>query len=87
MSFSLLTMHGGIWIQMRTTGVISERVKQWILWCGVAAMAAFAAAGIWVVIGIDGYAIVSQPPLDALPNPLAKTVEISPGDHRRQSNR
>jgi cytochrome bd ubiquinol oxidase subunit II len=78
-SFSLLTMHGGIWIQMRTSGVVSERVKGWILWTGIAAMAAFALAGLWLVMGIDGYAIVSQPPLDALPNPLAKTVEITPG--------
>lgn len=78
-SFSLLTMHGGIWIQMRTSGVISERVKGWILWTGIAAMTAFALAGIWLVLGIDGYTIVSQPPLDALPNPLAKTVEMMPG--------
>ena len=78
-SFSLLTMHGGIWIQMRTNGVISERVKGWIQWTGIAAMAAFALAGIWLVLGIDGYVIVSQPSLDALPNPLAKTVELAPG--------
>jgi cytochrome d ubiquinol oxidase subunit II len=78
-SFSLLTMHGGIWIQMRTSGVLTERVKGWILWTGIAAMAAFAAAGIWLVMGIDGLTIVDQPALDALPNPLAKTVEIAPG--------
>jgi cytochrome d ubiquinol oxidase subunit II len=78
-SFSLLTMHGGIWIQMRTSGVITERVKGWIQWTGVAAMVAFALAGIWLVMGIDGLKIVSQPALDALPNPLAKTVEVAPG--------
>ncbi|MET0027383.1 MAG: cytochrome d ubiquinol oxidase subunit II [Candidatus Thiodiazotropha sp.] len=78
-SFSLLTMHGGIWIQMRTSGVLTERVKGWILWTGVASMLAFAAAGIWLVMGIDGLTIVSQPALDALPNPLAKTVEVMPG--------
>lgn len=78
-SFSLLTMHGGIWIQMRTSGVLTERVKGWILWTGIAAMAAFALAGIWLVMGIDGLTIVSQPALDALPNPLAKTVEAMPG--------
>ncbi len=78
-SFSLLTMHGGIWIQMRTSGVITERVKGWILWTGIAAMAAFTLAGIWLVLGIDGLKIVTQPALDALPNPLAKTVEVMPG--------
>jgi cytochrome d ubiquinol oxidase subunit II len=78
-SFSLLTMHGGIWIQMRTSGVLVERVKGWILWTGIAAMTAFGLAGIWLVMGIDGLTIVSQPALDALPNPLAKTVEVMPG--------
>ncbi len=78
-SFSLLTMHGGIWIQLRTSGVLTERVKGWILWTGIAAMAAFGVAGIWLVMGIDGLTIVSQPALDALPNPLAKTVEVMPG--------
>jgi cytochrome d ubiquinol oxidase subunit II len=78
-SFSLLTMHGGIWLQMRTAGEISERVKIYIQWTGIAAMAAFALTGIWLVAGIDGYAITAQPAIDALPNPLAKTVEISSG--------
>jgi cytochrome d ubiquinol oxidase subunit II len=78
-SFSLLTMHGGIWIQMRTSGILTERVKGWIVWTGIAAMAAFAAAGVWLVMGIDGLTIVDQPALDALPNPLAKTVEVAPG--------
>jgi cytochrome d ubiquinol oxidase subunit II len=29
--------------------------------------------------GIDGYHILSMPPADALPNPLAKVVEVRPG--------
>ncbi|MEJ2691504.1 MAG: cytochrome d ubiquinol oxidase subunit II [Candidatus Thiodiazotropha sp.] len=78
-SFSLLTMHGGIWIQLRTKGALTERVKVWIMASGIAAMAAFALAGIWLAIDIDGLKIVAQPALDALPNPLAKTVEIMPG--------
>lgn len=78
-SFTLLTMHGGIWIQMRTSGEISERAKQWITGSGLVAFAAFAAAGIWLSFGIDGYKILTQPALDALPNPLAKTVEITEG--------
>jgi cytochrome d ubiquinol oxidase subunit II len=78
-SFSLLTMHGGIWLQMRTSGQLSERVKDYIQWTGIAAMAAFALAGIWLVTAIDGYTILAQPAIDSLPNPLAKTVEIGSG--------
>jgi cytochrome d ubiquinol oxidase subunit II len=64
---------------MRTSGILTERVKGWIVCTGIAAMAAFAAAGVWLVIGIDGQTNVDQPALDALPNPLAKTVEVAPG--------
>lgn len=78
-SFSMLTMHGAIWIQMRTSGEISERSKSWITGAGLAAMIAFALAGVWLVFGIDGYKIMQQPELGALPNPLAKTVEITAG--------
>jgi len=78
-SFSLLTMHGGIWIQMRTAGDIAERSKSWITATATVAAIAFAAAGIWLIIGIDGFHIISQPALDSLPNPLAKTVEITEG--------
>jgi len=78
-SFSMLTMHGGIWLQMRTSGEIAERTKQWISGMGLVAMVAFLLAGIWLVFGIDGYHISQQPALDALPNPLTKSVEISAG--------
>jgi cytochrome d ubiquinol oxidase subunit II len=78
-SFALLTMHGGIWLQMRTSGIIAERSKQWIAAMGIVAFAAFALAGIWLIMAIDGYKILTQPALDALPNPLAKTVEIASG--------
>ena len=78
-SFAMLTMHGGMWIQLRTSGEISERIKTWITLAGIVAIAAFALAGVWLVIGIDGYKIIAQPALDALPNPLAKTVEVVPG--------
>lgn len=78
-SFTMLTMHGGLWIQMRTTGDLAERTKKWIFWMGVAAMIAFALAGIWLMLGISGYSIIEQPALDAASNPLAKTVEISSG--------
>jgi cytochrome d ubiquinol oxidase subunit II len=78
-SFSLLTMHGGIWIQMRTDGEIAARTRNWITATGIVAMLAFAAAGAWLVQSIDGFRIVAQPALDALPNPLAKSVEIAEG--------
>jgi cytochrome d ubiquinol oxidase subunit II len=79
LSFSLLTMHGGMWIMMRTEGDIVDRTRKWVSISGLVAIAAFALAGVWLVAGIDGFRIIEQPALDALPNPLAKSVEIASG--------
>jgi len=79
LSFAMLTMHGGIWIQMRTTGELAERTKHWISLMGIIAIAAFALAGLWLMMGIDGYRIIDMPATDALPNPLKKTVEVTAG--------
>jgi len=78
-SFAMLTMHGGIWLQMRTAGEITERVKGYIQWTGIVAMVAFALAGVWLVMGVDGYAILAEPAHDTLPNPLAKEVAVQTG--------
>jgi len=73
-SFSMLTMHGGIWLQMRTEDPIASRAAKAVTIMGSIAAVAFALGGIWVAYGIDGYVIVQQPPINALPNPLAKEV-------------
>jgi len=74
-SFAMLTMHGGVWLQLRTEGIIAERAKQAITLSGVITLALFAVGGVWIMLGgVEGYRIVQQPALDALPNPLAKNV-------------
>ena len=74
-SFSMLTMHGAIYLQLRTDGAVQERARRAALWCGIVFLAAFAAAGVWVAIGIDAFRIVTMPPPDSAFMPLAKTVE------------
>jgi len=78
-SFAMLTMHGAIWLQMRTSGDLAQRAKRMVTLMAIVTMVAFALAGIWLSSAIDGFHIISQSPLDSLPNPLAKTVEISAG--------
>ncbi|NVK20352.1 MAG: cytochrome d ubiquinol oxidase subunit II [Methylocystaceae bacterium] len=78
-SFSMLTMHGGIWLQMRTEDPIASRASKAVMVMGTIAAVCFALAGVWVAYGIDGYVIVQQPPTDALPNPLAKEVIVEAG--------
>jgi len=78
-SLGMLTFHGAIWLQLRTEDPIRGRAAVWAKWTGLATIAAFAIAGVWLVVGIDGFKVTSMPPLDALPNPLTKTVAIVPG--------
>ncbi|MFA7276703.1 MAG: cytochrome d ubiquinol oxidase subunit II [Pseudobdellovibrionaceae bacterium] len=78
-SFAMLTAHGAVWLQLRTENEIAERSRKSAMAFSAVAITCFALAGVWVYYGIDGYRIVSQPALDALPNPLAKEVVMAKG--------
>ena len=73
-SLGMLIMHGAIWLQLRTAEPISGRAKAVAKKAGLATIVAFALAGVWLTIGVDGYKVVSMPALDAVPNPLTKEV-------------
>ncbi len=77
-SFAMLTLHGAVWLQLRTEDPVAGRARRAIQIMGLVALAGFALGGLWVAHGM-GYRITAQPPLDALPNPLAKTVVAAPG--------
>lgn len=74
-SLSMLMMHGAVWLHLRAGSPVQERARKATVIAGIVMIAAFSLAGIWLAMGIDGYRIISQPALDALPNPLTKTVE------------
>lgn len=78
-SFAMLTMHGGVWVQLRTESILARRAKKAVAIMGLLALVGFALAGLWVAFVLDGYRVVSQPGLAALANPLAKSVVIERG--------
>jgi cytochrome d ubiquinol oxidase subunit II len=73
-SLSMLTMHGAVWLQLRTEQLIAERARTWARWTSLVTVAAFVAAGAWLMFGVEGYRVLSMPALDATPNPLTKEV-------------
>ena len=77
-SLAMLTMHGALYLQLRTEGVVQARAVVAARLAGAILLAAFAAAGFWIAMGIDGYQIVSMPPADSAFLPSAKTVERLP---------
>lgn len=78
-SLAMLSMHGAVWIHLRSHGDVERRAMGYAQLLALVTLVAFALAGVWLSLGIDGYRIVSQPELGALPNPLAKEVEIAAG--------
>lgn len=74
-SLGMLTMHGALYLQLRTDGAVQERARRAALWCGIVFLAAFAAAGVWIATGVNAFRIVTMPPANSAFMPLAKTVE------------
>lgn len=73
-SVSMLLLHGSVWLQMKTDGLIYDRAVSLGLVLGIATTALFAIAGFWVALGIDGYIIVSAIDGNAASNPMKKEV-------------
>jgi cytochrome d ubiquinol oxidase subunit II len=79
LSLAMLMMHGAIYLELRTDGVVQQRARKAALYAGLVTAVAFALAGIWLANGIEGYRIVSMPDANSAFNPLAKTVEKTAG--------
>jgi cytochrome d ubiquinol oxidase subunit II len=67
-------MHGAVWLQARADEPIASRAKAAVRVFALIAIAVFALAGVWLIIGVDGLRVASMPPLDATPNPHTKEV-------------
>lgn len=73
-SLSMITFQGANYLMLRTEGAINRRVRTASLIAGLATLVTFALAGLWVMNGMNGYAITSHIDPNALPDPMDKTV-------------
>jgi cytochrome d ubiquinol oxidase subunit II len=78
-SLSLLIMHGGIYMQMRSEDPVRGRAERAARIAGIVFIVSFAAAGIWMASGIDGYRITRMASVNEALIPLSKTVERASG--------
>ena len=78
-SVALLAMHGALYLQLRTEGAVFGRATAAARIAGALFIVAFAGAGVWLAMGIDGFAITAMPPANSSFVPLAKTVAHGPG--------
>ena len=79
-SVLMLMMHGAIYLQLRTDGAVRMRAERAARMTGVLFIVACAGAGVWLVTGIEGYAIASMSPKNSSFVPLAKVVTRVPYD-------
>jgi cytochrome d ubiquinol oxidase subunit II len=78
-SLSMLVMHGALYLQLRTEDELNARAAKAARWFGALFMIAFALAGIWQAVGLEGYRIVAMPDPGGVVSPLSKTVEMVEG--------
>jgi cytochrome d ubiquinol oxidase subunit II len=78
-SVAMLATHGAVYLALKTEGAVAERARAFVTVGAVATVALFVIGGVWVALGIDGYAITSAVVGDGPSNPLLKTVARQPG--------
>ncbi len=74
-SVAMLIMHGAAWLQLKTEGVIAERVRRYGSIAALATFVLYAFAGVLLWAYIDGYRITSVINPIGPSNPLLKTVD------------
>ncbi|GLQ10361.1 cytochrome D ubiquinol oxidase subunit II [Devosia yakushimensis] len=78
-SLGMIVTQGATVIAGRTAGPLAERARIYGTIAAVATIALFALGGVWIALGIDGYAITSVVDPNAAINPLAKSVALTRG--------
>ena len=56
-SIAMLTMHGAMWLALKTDGMVEARARAASVKAALAALVLFLLAGLWVAFGIEGYAL------------------------------
>lgn len=78
-SVAMLVMHGGAWLSLKAAEPVAARAVAAMHLAAMALIALFAVAGVWVAVGIDGYAIAGAVAHDGPSNPLLKQATREAG--------
>ncbi|TJZ91778.1 cytochrome d ubiquinol oxidase subunit II [Paracoccus gahaiensis] len=74
-SLAMLVMHGAAWLTLKAEGVVQTRARAIGSVAALVAVAAYALAGVWMAVGIEGFRIVGDYVTDGPSNPLHFQVE------------
>ncbi len=73
-SLTMILTQGATYLQMRTVGELHVRSRLAAQISALVMMVCFVLAGVWVMYGIDGYAVTSVLDHNAASNPMGKEV-------------
>ncbi|MBO9422350.1 cytochrome d ubiquinol oxidase subunit II [Labrenzia sp. R4_2] len=73
-SLAMLIMHGGAWLSLKADGVVAGRARVFGSYAAAGSLLGFLLAGLWLAIGLDGYAFTSPSVTDGPSNPLFSEV-------------
>lgn len=76
-SVAMLLMHGAAWAAAKADESIAHRAVRLLAVFATVFVLLYAAAGLWLALGVPGYAIAGPAAAGAPSNPLAKTVVAS----------
>ena len=77
-SLSMIVLHGAVWLNLKTDGVVKARAAAIIPYAALVFGILFALAGLWLS-RLDGFQITGQLAHDGASNPLNKAVTLVPG--------
>src|SRR4029077_7594806 len=70
---------GAVYVWMKTAEALGERARRAGIAASLLTCALFAAGGVWLYLGIRGYAITGAIDHAGPSNPLRKTVQVATG--------
>ncbi|MBN9673558.1 cytochrome d ubiquinol oxidase subunit II [Roseibium aggregatum] len=73
-SLAMLVMHGGAWLSLKADGAVAARARIYGSYGAAGSIAGFVLAGLWLAIGLDGYALAGPNVTDGPSNPLLSEV-------------
>ena len=73
-SIAMLVMQGASFLAVKTEGEITARARRFGAMAAITLLLLFTIAGIWVALGVDGYAVRGAVNMSGPSNPLLKTV-------------
>lgn len=73
-SMAMLLMHGAAWLSVKAEGAVKDRARAIGVTAGMVAAGGYALAGLWLAVGVDGFAFAGEAVTDGPSNPLLSEV-------------